>query len=134
MEQTHTSPLERPRTGRVLTGVTGALEKRTGIDRRWIRAGFVVSSLIAGLGVVAYAFATVAIRSEGEEHTPFQQWIVRFDRSASAFATLEGPSVGFGAVAAWTGASRYTFTISGSVSYTFAIAAAFVSAGYFPSA
>jgi phage shock protein PspC (stress-responsive transcriptional regulator) len=83
MEQTHTSPLERPRTGRVLTGVTGALEKRTGIDRRWIRAGFVVSSLIAGLGVVAYAFATVAIRSEGEEHTPFQQWIVRFDRAES---------------------------------------------------
>jgi phage shock protein PspC (stress-responsive transcriptional regulator) len=83
MEQTHTTPLERPRTGRVLTGVTGALASRTGIDRRWIRAAFVLMSFAAGLGVVAYAISTVSIKSEGEEHTPFQQWIVRFDRAES---------------------------------------------------
>lgn len=81
MEQTHTLPFERPRTGRVLTGATTALANRTGIGRGWIRAGFVVTSLFAGLGVVAYIFATVAIRSEGEELTPFQQWIVRFDHT-----------------------------------------------------
>jgi phage shock protein PspC (stress-responsive transcriptional regulator) len=81
MEQTHTLPFERPRTGRVLTGATTAIANRTGIGRGWIRAGFVVTSLFAGLGIVAYAFATVAIRSEGEALTPFQQWIVRFDRT-----------------------------------------------------
>lgn len=81
MEQTHQLPFERPRTGRVLTGATTALANRTGIGRGWIRTGFVVTSLFAGLGLVAYAFATVAIRSEGEELTPFQQWIVRFDHT-----------------------------------------------------
>ena len=79
MEQTHTLPFERPRTGRVLTGATTALANRTGIGPGWIRAGFVVTSLFAGFGLVAYAFATIAIRSEGEELTPFQKWIVRFD-------------------------------------------------------
>ena len=81
MEQTQTQPFERPRTGRVLTGATTALANRTGIGRGWIRAGFVVTSLLAGLGVVAYVFATIAIRSEGETLTPFQQWIVRFDHT-----------------------------------------------------
>ena len=81
MEQTQHLPFERPRTGRVLTGATTALANRTGIGRGWVRAGFVVTSLFAGLGVVAYIFATVAIRSEGEELTPFQQWIVRFDQT-----------------------------------------------------
>ena len=79
MQQTQTSPLERPRTGRVVTGVSTALASRTGLDRRWIRFAFVVSSLIAGLGIAAYAIATVAIRAEGDPHTPFQQWIIRFD-------------------------------------------------------
>lgn len=81
MQQTQTSPLERPRTGRVFTGVSSAIAERTGIERRWVRAAFVVSSFAAGLGIVAYAFATIAIRSEGEAHTPFQQWIIRFDES-----------------------------------------------------
>lgn len=81
MQQTQTSPLERPRTGRVFTGVSTALAQRTGIDQRWVRIAFVVSSFAAGLGIVAYAFATVTIRSEGEAHTPFQQWIIRFDES-----------------------------------------------------
>jgi phage shock protein PspC (stress-responsive transcriptional regulator) len=81
MEQTHSLPFERPRTGRVLTGATTALANRTGIGRGWIRAGFVLTSLLAGLGLVAYTFATVAIRSEGEELTPFQRWIVRFDQT-----------------------------------------------------
>jgi phage shock protein PspC (stress-responsive transcriptional regulator) len=83
MQQTQTLPFERPRTGRVLTGATTAIANRTGIGRHWIRAGFVVSSLLAGLGVVAYAFATIAIRSEGQALTPFQQWITRFDSSES---------------------------------------------------
>lgn len=81
MEQTQQLPFERPRTGRVLTGATTAIANRTGIGRGWIRTGFVLTSLFAGLGVVAYAFATVAIRSEGEQLTPFQQWIVRFDHT-----------------------------------------------------
>ncbi len=81
MEQTQTLPFERPRTGRVLTGASTAIANRTGIGRGWIRAGFVVTSLFAGLGLVAYAFATVTIRSEGEELTPFQQWIARFDQT-----------------------------------------------------
>lgn len=80
MEQTH-QPLERPRTGRVFTGVTTAIAARTGMGRGWIRAGFVFTSLLAGLGVVAYVFATVSIRSEGEALTPFQRWIVRFDQT-----------------------------------------------------
>jgi phage shock protein PspC (stress-responsive transcriptional regulator) len=83
MEQTHTLPLERPRTGRVLTGVTGALAQRTDIDQRWIRAAFVLTSFVAGLGIAAYALATVATRSEGEALTPFQQWIARFDETES---------------------------------------------------
>ncbi len=81
MEQTQNLPFERPRTGRVLTGATTAIANRTGIGRGWIRSGFIVTSLLAGFGLVAYAFATVAIRAEGEEHTPFQQWIVRFDQA-----------------------------------------------------
>ncbi len=81
MEQTHTTPLERPRTGRVLTGVTGALAQRTGVDRRWVRAAFVLTSFAGGLGIAAYVFATIAIKSEGEAHTPFQQWVIRFDRA-----------------------------------------------------
>ena len=83
MEQTQTLPFERPRTGRVLTGASTALANRTGLGRGWIRAGFVVSSLFAGFGLVAYAVATVGIRSEGEPLTPFQQWIARFDQTES---------------------------------------------------
>lgn len=81
MEQTQQLPFERPRTGRVFTGVTTAIANRTGLGRSWIRAGFVLTSLFAGLGVVAYVFATVSIRSEGEALTPFQRWIVRFDQT-----------------------------------------------------
>ena len=51
MEQTHTPPFVRPRTGRVLTGATTAIANRTGIGRGWIRAGFVLTSLFAGLGI-----------------------------------------------------------------------------------
>lgn len=83
MEQTQALPFERPRTGRVLTGASTALANRTGIGRSWIRAGFVVSSLLAGFGLVAYMLATVGIRSEGEPLTPFQQWIARFDQTES---------------------------------------------------
>lgn len=81
MEQTQTQPFVRPRTGRVITGVTSALANRTGIDRLWIRAGFVVLTFVGGLGLVAYALATAAIRSEGEQTNPFQSWIVRFDQT-----------------------------------------------------
>lgn len=80
---TQASPLERPRTGRVIAGTSSAIAERVGIGRGWIRTLFVVTTFAGGLGVVVYALATIATRSQGAEHSPFQQWIIRFDTANS---------------------------------------------------
>lgn len=83
MQHTQTQPFERPRTGRVITGVTTALASRTEIDRGWIRIAFVLATFAGGFGLVAYALATIAIRSEGETDNTFQKWILRYDECDS---------------------------------------------------
>jgi phage shock protein PspC (stress-responsive transcriptional regulator) len=79
-------PIVRPAASRILTGAAAALASRTGISARVLRAGFVLTSFFGGLGIIAYALATVCIRSEGEGHTPFQAWIARFGRADSLAA------------------------------------------------
>lgn len=115
-------PITRPSEGRIVAGSAAALAKRTGVSKTVLRAGFVIASVFGGLGIIAYALATISIRSEGARLTPFQAWIARFGQTDSWtakagwwFATctglaglaavtyLQGPFVflALGGIAAW---------------------------------
>lgn len=83
MTHTTQTPLTRPRTGRVVAGVSTALAERSALPTWAIRAGFVGLSLVGGLGIVAYLAAWGSIRAEGQTDTPFVTWWNRRTRSGS---------------------------------------------------
>src|SRR5947209_18775838 len=66
---THTGAprLERPRDGRVLTGVCAAIARHLSIDPILVRIGFVVAATIGGAGFAAYVAGFLLIPEEGRE-------------------------------------------------------------------
>jgi len=56
--------LTRSRSNRVLSGVSGGLGTRLGIEPDLIRAGFVVLAFAGGVGAVLYGIAWIASREE----------------------------------------------------------------------
>lgn len=60
-----TQTLRRPAAGRVAGGVCAGLAEYLGVDVLWVRAGFVVFTLLAGVGPLLYAVGWAMIPGEG---------------------------------------------------------------------
>jgi phage shock protein PspC (stress-responsive transcriptional regulator) len=69
-----TTRFERPREGRIVAGVALALAERTGISVGLVRAGFVIATLFAGFGILAYAVAWLLVPSASEASSPIESW------------------------------------------------------------
>lgn len=63
---TRLPPLVRPRQNRVIAGVATGLAARLGIGPGWVRAAFVITTLIGGAGLLLYCIGWLAIPGEGE--------------------------------------------------------------------
>ncbi|HVB05188.1 MAG TPA: PspC domain-containing protein [Acidimicrobiales bacterium] len=61
-------PLRRAMNERVLGGVAAGLARRVGVDRTVVRSALVLSTLLGGVGIAAYALAWLFLPVEGEEH------------------------------------------------------------------
>ncbi len=71
LKPTPTVPLVRPREGRWLGGVCAALAEARELRLGWVRAGFVIAGLAAGIGAVVYIACWLIIPSSGEpEESP----------------------------------------------------------------
>ena len=60
-------PMRRSLYERVLGGVAAGLSKRLGVDKRVVRALFVLSMLMGGVGIALYVLAWLFLPMEGEE-------------------------------------------------------------------
>ena len=58
--------MQRSPDNRVLGGVCGALSGATGIDATWVRIGFVLLTVVSGVGVLPYFVLWLLIPMEGE--------------------------------------------------------------------
>jgi phage shock protein PspC (stress-responsive transcriptional regulator) len=54
-------PLLRSSSDRMISGVAGGLAPHIGVDPGWVRAGFVVSILFGGIGILAYIVMAVVL-------------------------------------------------------------------------
>ena len=78
-EQTQAPPpppqeLVRPVSGRLIAGVAEGLSNRLGIADWIVRAAFVVTAFVGGLGVALYLAGWALIRSEDEPDTPAERF------------------------------------------------------------
>lgn len=67
--------LERKLKGRWVAGVCAGVADYFGIDPVIVRVGFVVGSIIWGLGVLAYLAAWVLVPEEGEPTSIVERFI-----------------------------------------------------------
>jgi phage shock protein C len=63
------APLHRSTSGRMLAGVSGGLASYLGVDVSLVRIGFVVATLVGGIGVPAYIGCLLLIPEEGSDHS-----------------------------------------------------------------
>jgi signal transduction histidine kinase len=61
--------MRRPLDDRVLGGVAAGLSKRLGVEKRVVRAAFVLSMLMGGVGITLYVLAWLFVPVEGEEES-----------------------------------------------------------------
>ncbi|WP_422785712.1 PspC domain-containing protein [Pseudonocardia spirodelae] len=94
------APLTRRRSGRLVGGVAGGVADHLGVDVRWIRAAFVVLTLLGWAGVLAYGLLWVFLRQEsaGVERT-----VTRSERLQAAGLLALG--LGLSLVAATSGSA-----------------------------
>jgi phage shock protein PspC (stress-responsive transcriptional regulator) len=80
----------RPREGRMVAGVAAGLAHYLNLSRGLIRAGFVVTTFIGGLGVALYLAGWLLIRSDDQPSSPAQRLFedVRSGRSWIGLALL----------------------------------------------
>ncbi len=71
--------LVRTRDGRVVAGVAGGLAATWGTRRWLVRAGFIVSSAFAGLGLVLYLLGWLLMPEEGESESIAQRIVRRMN-------------------------------------------------------
>jgi phage shock protein PspC (stress-responsive transcriptional regulator) len=77
--------VSRPHSGRWLGGVCAGLGRARGIHPAWIRAGFVIGGLIAGVGLLAYLACWLIIPVEGEEPgVGSSGWLVALAKACAA--------------------------------------------------
>jgi signal transduction histidine kinase len=62
-----TPPLARRRSGRIIAGVAGGVADHLGVNVLWVRAAFVVLTVITGAGVLAYGLLWIFVRQEPAE-------------------------------------------------------------------
>jgi len=80
----------RPRDGRVVGGVAGALATVAGVDRALVRVGFVATVLFGGFGVLAYLLTWATLPSEGESDAPLERALRRVGALPPAARVLLG--------------------------------------------
>jgi phage shock protein PspC (stress-responsive transcriptional regulator) len=61
------SPLSRPRTGRLVAGVAGAIADYLAVDVTAVRIAFVVLALVGGVGIPLYVAGWLLIPEVGAE-------------------------------------------------------------------
>jgi phage shock protein PspC (stress-responsive transcriptional regulator) len=71
--------LVRTRDGRVVAGVSGGLAAAWGTRLWLVRAGFIVASAFAGLGIVLYALGWLLMPEEGESESIAQRIVRRMN-------------------------------------------------------
>jgi phage shock protein PspC (stress-responsive transcriptional regulator) len=59
--------LRRTSFDRMVAGVAGGLARTLGVDSSWIRLAFVLTSLIWGFGIAAYAVLWVLLPEDADE-------------------------------------------------------------------
>lgn len=59
--------LERPRNGRMITGVAAGLARHLRVDPTLVRIAFVVATVIGGVGIAAYVAALLLVPEEGSD-------------------------------------------------------------------
>ena len=67
--------MERPASGRVLSGVAAAIAERTNTATWLVRLGFVIATIFGGLGILAYSAGWFVIRAEGATESPAEAWL-----------------------------------------------------------
>jgi phage shock protein PspC (stress-responsive transcriptional regulator) len=67
--------LERKLKGRWVAGVCAGVADYFGIDPVIVRVGFIVASIVWGIGVVAYLAAWVLVPEEGEPASIVERFI-----------------------------------------------------------
>lgn len=75
MTQYNHSRMVRPRSGRMIAGVTAAFARRLGIDVTLVRLAFVVSLFFGGLGVLVYLAAWLLIPEEGQTQSAAERMV-----------------------------------------------------------
>lgn len=71
---TRSRRFERPREDRVLAGVASGIAAGIDVSVGAVRIAFLVTSLFAGFGLVAYATAWAIMPAAGEDETAAQRW------------------------------------------------------------
>ncbi len=86
--RTDTPRLERPRHGRVVAGVATAVANRSSGSVGFVRFGFIVATLLAGLGALVYAAAWALLPDEGEPQSPAARWFDGLSTPGRRLASL----------------------------------------------
>lgn len=76
-------PLRRPYQGRILAGVAAGIAEYLGVDVSVVRIGFVVLSLLGGLGVPAYIAGWLLVPDEGAPVSIVEDWLDRHHERAA---------------------------------------------------
>ena len=86
MEQTSghvAGPLRRPYRGRILAGVAAGIADYLDVDVSVVRIGFVVLSLLGGLGIPAYIAAWLLVPDEDAPVSIVEDWLHRHHQRAA---------------------------------------------------
>jgi len=76
-------PLRRPYHGRILAGVAAGIADYLAVDVSVVRIGFVVLSLLGGLGIPAYIAGWLLIPDEDAPVSPIEDWLHRHQQRAA---------------------------------------------------
>ena len=67
--------LERPRSGRVVSGVATGIANYTQVSTGLIRLAFIIATVFGGFGLLAYLAAWLLMPAEGQEQPVAENWI-----------------------------------------------------------
>ena len=92
----------RPRQGRLLAGVCGALGRATNTDPVLWRVVLVVLTIFAGIGFLAYVIAWLILPAEGDTASPVEALVGRGRSGTPTILTIIGGVIVLIALAAYT--------------------------------
>lgn len=76
-------PLRRPYHGRILAGVAAGIAEYLAVDVSVVRIGFVVLSLLGGLGIPAYIAGWLLVPDEEAQVSIVEDWLQRHQQRAA---------------------------------------------------